>query len=120
QQTNDCSRQDDLEVVAAVHQCRQVSEERADHDTKQNPNRQRVKLLRKKTDRDARDDAFDGRADDDAAELISSGRGEPRGQTVDGAEYRAEDYAKQGFGHEFSPSATLLLTARRKIFNGEK
>jgi hypothetical protein len=52
-----------------------------------------MKLLREEPNRDARDDSLDRGTDNNPAKLISNFGGEPRGQTVDNAENRAEHYS---------------------------
>src|SRR6266404_2707612 len=78
-QSNHAPRQHDLKVVTANCVLRgQKSEQRADGETKQKTERQRVKLLCKKTDCYTGDDSFEGRANYNCRQLVSDCRSEPR------------------------------------------
>src|SRR5689334_7606289 len=124
-QTDQRAGQDDLEVVATLHQRDQKREERADQESKYYSERQRVKLLRKKPDRDAGDDSLHRRAKYDTRQLIADGRREPCGKPVDRAEDGAEYHSNKWFRHVVSPfgaSCTswlliLLLNVAGDFFN---
>src|SRR6266496_6609606 len=59
-QSHHATGQNDLQVVTALHVCNQEGQERADQQTEENTDRQRMKLPGKETYRDARDDSLDG------------------------------------------------------------
>jgi len=65
--------------------------------------------LREDADENARHDAFDRRADDDADDLIADFRGEPGGQAVENPQDAAQHGRECQFFHAFPPMDLLRI-----------
>ncbi len=85
--------------MAGIHQQDQIGEKRADTQTENHPQRQRMDLAREHADDDAGQQAFDRRPDHNPDQLIADFGREPRRHAVEDTEKTAEQRCKQHLFH---------------------